>query len=201
MLKPTLLISVVLLAAAASAVNVEGVTPVTIGKKGSAYPVSCGTPLKLTASGPGSMVVDIRGKADAMGKPLELDFTRNDKAVSKNNLTLKKKKDAGKGFAGMATVVLVLPEGEQHYSVSCDGPGEIALSFKMTKKAASTNLAAPEVPAETPKPTAAKGADGGAPDGGAQATAGADGGAAPPAAAAGGDSNQAYPGLFTHIGL
>jgi hypothetical protein len=185
-------------AAAAGAVTVEGASPVTIGKK-SAYPVKCGTPLKVTASGPASLVVDVRGHADVMGKPFGVDFTRNERAVSKNTLTLKKSKDAGKGFAGIAQVVLPVPEGSQQYVVGCDAPGELAMSFKLSKKPIKANPAAPEAPIET-KSAGAKGADGGKP---AEAVAAADGGA-PPAeqpAASGGDSSQAYPGLWTHTGF
>lgn len=85
-----------------------------LGKKGgTAYPVNCSSPIKFTASGPASLIIDVRGRAGAMSKPVELDFTRNDKNVSKNAVTLKKSKNAGKGFAGVGQVVLAVPEGSQ----------------------------------------------------------------------------------------
>jgi hypothetical protein len=142
------------------------------------------------------LVVDVRGKADAMGKPVDLEFTRNEKSISKNSLTLKKSKDGGKDFPGAAQIVLPVPEGVQSYAIVCDGVSELAMMFRLSKKAVKTNPAAAEV-AVGAAPTAggSTNADGGASDG-ATAEAAGDGGSP-----ASGDPTQAYPGLFTHIGL
>ena len=48
-------------------VSVEGATPVSLGKKkGSAYPVTCTAPIKFTAAGPASLIVDVSGRTDAI---------------------------------------------------------------------------------------------------------------------------------------
>ena len=134
-------------------VSVEGATPVSLGKKkGSAYPVTCTAPIKFTAAGPASLIVDVRGHTDTIAKPVELDFTRNEKAISKNALTLKKSKNAGKGFAGVGQVVLAVPEGVQQYAIACDAASELGLSFRLSKKPVKTGSAAAEVALEPPKP-------------------------------------------------
>ncbi|MEA2749975.1 MAG: hypothetical protein QOI41_4118 [Myxococcales bacterium] len=156
MLKLALLVPVIFAlggAGGAGTVAVEGATPVSLGKKkGTAYPVKCAAPIKFSASGPASLIVDVRGKSDALSKPLELDFTRNDKAVSKNAVTLTKSKNAGKGFAGVGQVVLKVPEGVQQYALACDSTSDIAMSFRLSKKAVKTNSAVAEVAVEPPKP-------------------------------------------------
>jgi hypothetical protein len=191
MLKLALLVPVIFALGGAGTVAVEGSTPVSLGKqKGSAYPVSCTAPIKFTASGPASLIVDVRGRTDALGKPLELDFTRNDKAVSKNALTLKKSKNAGKGFAGVGQVVLAVPEGVQQYAIACDAPSDIAMSFRLSKKAVKTNAAVAEVATEAPKPAATADAAKSADD--AKAAE-----APTPAAAPAPASTGAYVGLFT----
>jgi len=136
-----------------AAVSVEGATPVSLGKKkGTAYPVKCTAPIKFSAAGPASLIVDVRGGSDVISKPVELDFTRNDKAISKNALTLKKSKSAGKGFAGVGQVVLAVPEGVQQYAVACDAASDLGLSFRVAKKAVKSGFAAAEVAIEPPKP-------------------------------------------------
>jgi hypothetical protein len=160
MLKLALLVPVIFAlggAGGAGTVAVQGATPVSLGKKkGTAYPVKCAAPIKFTAAGPASLIVDVRGRSDALSKPLELDFTRNDKAVSRNALTLKKSKDAGKGFAGVGQVVLSVPEGVQQYALACDSTSDIAMSFRLSKKAVKTNSAVAEVAVEAPKPAPAE---------------------------------------------
>jgi hypothetical protein len=175
----------------AGGVAVEGATPVSLGKKkGSAYPVKCAAPIKFTASGPASLIVDVRGRTDAIEKTVELDFTRNDKAVSKNALTLKKSKNAGKGFAGVGQVVLAVPEGVQQYALSCDAVSDLGLSFRLSKKAVKTNSAVAEVAVEPPKPAEpTRAADAGKPADAAKP--------AEPAASA--PSTGAYVGLFTPV--
>lgn len=155
MVKLALLIPVLLAGVASPGFTVEGVQPVKINKTTSSYPMTCGTPLKFSAEGPTNLVIDVRAKADALEKPVELDFTRNEKTISKNPVTLKKSKAAGKGFAGLGKIVLSVPEGTQQYTLSCDAPGEIGLSIKASKKPVK---GAPEAAAETelekPKPAA-----------------------------------------------
>ena len=190
MLKLALLVPVIFAlggAGGAGSVAVEGASPVSLGKKkGTAYPVKCAAPIKFTASGPASLIVDVRGRTDAIEKPLELDFTRNDKAVSKNALTLKKSKNAGKGFAGVGQVVLAVPEGVQQYALSCDAASDLGLSFRLSKKAVKTNSAVAEVAVEPPKPAEPV----------ADSTP-AEAAAAPATAAA--PSSGAYVGLFTPV--
>ena len=186
MVKLALLIPVLLAAAASPGFTVEGVQPVKLNKTTSSYPVKCGTPLKFSAEGPTNLVIDIRAKADALEKAVELDFTRNEKTISKNPVALKKSKTAGKGFAGLGKIVLSVPEGTQQYSLSCDAPSEIGLTIKASKKpvkgapeaAAETELAPPK-PAP-PEPEAAKKEEEKAKE----------------ATAAAGASGEAYFGLF-----
>jgi hypothetical protein len=83
---------------------------------------------------------------------VELDFTRNESSVSKNALTLKKSKSAGKGFAGLGRIVLTIPEGDQKYALACDAPSDIAMSFRFSKEAVKSNLAAAEVAVPSAKP-------------------------------------------------
>ena len=190
MVKLALLIPVMFALGSAGTVTVEGSTPVALGKSGKAYPVKCTEPITFTASGPASLIVDVRGRTDAMGKPLELDFTRNDKTVSKNALTFNKSKTAGKGFAGVGQVVLTVPEGTQRYALSCDAASDIAMSFRVSKKAVKTNLAVAEVAVEVPKPVeAAKPKAGDEPPAGTPAAA--------PSGATGAPSSGAYVGLFS----
>ena len=154
MVKLALLIPVLLAGVAPPAFKVDGVEPVKVNKTIASYPVKCGTPLKFSAEGPTNLVIDVRAKADALEKAVELDFARNDKSVSKNPVTLKKSKTAGKGFAGLGKIVIAVPEGTQQYSLTCDAPSEIGLSFKASKKPVK---GAPEAAAETEleKPKAA----------------------------------------------
>jgi hypothetical protein len=155
MFKLALLVPVIFALGGAGKVAVDGSTPVSLGKKkGSAYPVKCDAPIKVTATGPASLVIDVRGRADALDKPVELDFTRNDKAVSKSALTLTKSKNAGKGFAGVGQVVLAVPEGVQTYALSCDAPSDIAMSFRLAKKPPKGSTPVAEVAVEAPKPDA-----------------------------------------------
>src|ERR1700709_96584 len=73
MLKLALLVPVVFaLGSAGNPVTGEGAAPVSLRKKAMAYPVKCSAPIKVTAVGPGSLVIDVRGKADAIDKPLEM---------------------------------------------------------------------------------------------------------------------------------
>jgi len=189
MVKLALLVPVIFALGSAGTVAVEGATPVSLGKKkGTAYPVKCAAPIKFTASGPASLIVDVRGQTDAISKPVELDFTRNDKAVSKNALTLKKSKNAGKGFAGVGQLVLAVPEGVQQYALACDAASDLGLSFRLSKKAVKTNSAVAEVAVEAPKPVEA-------PTKAPEETKTAD--AAKPAAS--GPSTGAYVGLFTPV--
>lgn len=196
MLKLALLVPVVFALGSAGTVAVEGATPVSLGKKkGTAYPVKCAAPIKFTASGPASLIVDVRGQTDAISKPVELDFTRNDKAVSKNALTLKKSKNAGKGFAGVGQVVLAVPEGVQQYALACDASSDLGLSFRLSKKAVKTNAAVAEVAVEPPKPAEpSKVADADKPADDSKTPD-----AAKPAASASAPSTGAYVGLFTPI--
>jgi hypothetical protein len=193
MLKLALMVPVVFALNGAGAVTVEGSTPVHLGKKGTAYPVKCTAPITFTAAGPATLILDVRGRADDMQKPLELDITRNEKFVSKNALTLKKSKE--KKYAGIGRVVLSVPEGQQQYALACDASADIAMSFQLTKKAVKTNPAAVEVAVEAPKPTEppAKVADAKPADGAKPGDAPKPGEASTPAAAPGG----AYLGLFT----
>lgn len=194
MVKIAALLPIVVLAlAGAGAVTVDGTDPVSIGKKKTAYPVTCGTPMKFKTKGPATVIVDVRGKADAVGKPVELDFTRNDKAVSKNSVTLKKSKDAGKGYTALGKIVLSVPEGEQEYTLDCEAPSDIAMSFRTAPKPGKTNLAAAEVPLKKEEATAT----GDKADGGPTAKSG-DGGA-PETTPGAGDPNAAYVGLFTPV--
>lgn len=198
MVKLALLGPVIFALGGAGAVAVEGATPVSLGKKlGTAYPVKCASPIKFTASGPASLIVDVRGQSDAIGKPLELDFTRNDKAVSKNALTLTKSKNAGKGYAGVGQVVLAVPAGVQQYALACDSPSEIGLSLRLSKKAVKTNAAVAEVPVEAAKTSkvanAAKTGDDAKADDAKAGDAGAP--------SASGPSTGVYVGLFTPMGF
>jgi hypothetical protein len=195
MLKLALLVPVVFAlggAGGVGAITVEGSSPVALGKNGTAYPVKCAAPITFKASGPASLIVDVRGQTAAMGKPLEFDFTRNEKSISKNALTLKKSKQAGKGFAGLGQVVLTVPDGLQTYALACDATSDIAMSFRLSKKAVKNNAAVAEIAVEPPKPDHTKTAEapGEAPKAGAA-------GEAP--TAAGGASSGAYVGLFTPI--
>jgi len=174
-------------------VSVEGVTPVSLGKKkGTAYPVKCAAPIKFTAAGPASLIVDVRGRTDTISKPVELDFTRNEKAISKNALTLKKSKNAGKGFAGVGQVVLTVPEGVQQYAIACDAASDLGLSFRLSKKAVKTGSAAAEVAVEPPKP-----AEPAKVEGDAKPTE--DAKPAGPAPAAPAAANSAYVGVFMPV--
>jgi hypothetical protein len=196
--KLALLIPVMFALSGAGGVTVEGSSPVTLGKKGKAYPVKCSAPIKFTASGPASLVVDVRGQADVIGKPLEVDFTRNDKTISKNALTLKKSKEAGKGFAGVAQIVLVVPEGVQQYAVACDASSDIAMSFRLSKKTVKSNPAAAEVAVEPPKAAeTAKTQKDGAKSGDTSATSNAQKPSTEGSASSAGASTGAYVGLFT----
>jgi hypothetical protein len=197
MVKLALLAPVIFALGGAGTVAVDGATPVSLGKKlGTAYPVKCAAPIKFTASGPASLVVDVRGQADAIGKPLELDFTRNDKAVSKNALTLTKSKNAGKGYAGVGQVVLAVPAGVQQYALSCDSASEIGLSLRLSKKAVKANAAVAEVPVEAKKSAPpSKVADGAKNGDDATADDAKAGDAGAPTAS--GPSTGAYVGLFT----
>jgi hypothetical protein len=198
MLKLALLAPVIFALGGAGTVAVEGATPVSLGKKkGTAYPVKCAAPIKFTASGPASLIIDVRGQTETMSKPVELDFTRNDKAVSKNALTLKKSKSAGKGFAGVGQVVLAVPEGVQQYALACDSASDLGVSFRLSKKAVTTNAAVAEVAVAAAKPAPpSKVAD--------DAKTGDDGKAADAAPshdkpAASAPSTGAYVGLFTPV--
>jgi hypothetical protein len=194
MLKLALLAPVIFALGGAGTVAVEGATPVSLGKKkGTAYPVKCAAPIKFTASGPASLIIDVRGPTDAMSKPLELDFTRNDKAVSKNALTLKKSKSAGKGFAGVGQVVLAVPEGVQQYALACDSASDLGVSFRLSKKAVTTNPAVAEVAVAAAKPAPPSKVADDAKTGDDATTADA----GKPAASA--PSTGAYVGLFTPI--
>jgi hypothetical protein len=181
MLRLALMVPVVFALSGGSAVSVEGSTPVPLGKKGTAYPVKCSAPITFTASGPASLILDVRGRADDMSKPVELDITRNDKFVSKNALTLRKSKE--KKYAGIGRVVLSVPEGPQQYALACDASADIAMSFQLTKKSVKTNPAAVEVAVEAPKP--------------AEPAKVADTKPAEPAKPAPAPSGTAYVGLFS----
>lgn len=197
MVKLALLGPVIFALGGAGTVAVDGATPVSLGKKlGTAYPVKCSAPIKFTASGPASLIVDVRGQTDAIGKPLELDFTRNDKAVSKNALTLTKSKNAGKGFAGVGQIVLAVPEGAQQYVLACDSASDIGLSFRLSKKAVKTNAAVAEVAVEAAKPAPpSKVADSAKTGDDAKADDAKAGDAGTPTASA--PSTGVYVGLFT----
>ncbi len=212
MLKLALIVPVIFALGTAGApgsvgtVSVEGATPVSLGKKkGTAYPVKCTAPIKFTAAGPASLIVDVRGRTDAISKPVELDFTRNEKAISKNALTLKKSKNAGKGFAGVGQVVLAVPEGVQQYAIACDAASDLGLSFRLSKKAVKTGSAAAEVAIEPPKPaerdasekTADDAKPGEAAAPGAAAAAAAPAPSAPSASPAAADGT--FVGLFTPV--
>ena len=132
-------------------VKVDGVDPVAVGKS-KAFPSTCSAPLKVTAAGPGTLVIDVRGKDSDLSKALELDITRNAKNISKNAVTMKKSKTAGKGFAGLGQIVMTVPHGEQQYSIACDATTGVAMSFRLSKKIVKGNDASPEVAIEEPKP-------------------------------------------------
>ena len=72
------MVPVVFALGGAGAVSVEGSSPVALGKKGKAYPVKCSAPITFTAAGPATLILDVRGGTDDMGKPLEVDITRNE---------------------------------------------------------------------------------------------------------------------------
>jgi hypothetical protein len=186
MLRLALMVPVVFALSSAGSVSVEGSSPVPLGKKGTAYPVKCSAPITFTASGPATLILDVRGRADDMSKPVELDITRNEKFVSKNALTLKKSKE--KKYAGIGRVVLAVPDGPQQYALACDASADIAMSFQLTKKAVKANPAAAEVAVEPPKPAEPPKA---------VADAKAADAAKPTAAAAPAASGGAYLGLFT----
>jgi hypothetical protein len=196
LLKLALLAPVIFALGGTGKVAVEGATPVSLGKKkGTAYPVKCEAPIKFTATGPASLVVDVRGQTDALSKPVELDFTRNDKAVSKNAVTLTKSKNAGKGFAGVGQVVLAVPEGVQTYAIACDAPSDIAMSFRLAKKPPKGSSPVAEVAVEPKAELTAVEAEAAKHAEGAKPAPAEEAKPAPAAAAAPADGT--YVGVFT----